>query len=472
MEKKSLIIFIIIFLLGAGLRIGYFYLNSYNMDVSNDEPWSKINLAMRWIYSDRLLPDLNFGPLHTYLISALWLLNKEEVVILSRLFSLIFGILFILLYFWLLRELFNVKVAYAGTFLLSIYPLHIHLSSTSLAEVPAYFFLFSALYFLYVFINQRKVSHLVISAIALNLSAMLRFESWIFILLFSGILFLKKLRLRYTLTFLILSFIFPVIWMVLNYKYEGNPINFIMISSKVSASTMEGIPLFDRLWGFPYILCETLSFPICICCFFGFASLLVTKRKKTIFIFLFVFSLFIYALRSIRGNYDYSIARYSLLLGLLFIPFGAIAFEYIFALRKHIKLYFLIFCTAVFLCTFYSMETLNLFNRKIKIPETLTHVTSWMSANINKDDKIILETGIYHPFIILNVHLYPDQVIEYNHFSFYENKKSLGPYINDSDYIVICRTEGRFREMISEIKDVYSGEKVFGNADWEIFERD
>ena len=192
MRRKKLLVLVMILFVGVGLRIGYFCVNPYNMDLlRDDEPWSKINIAVRWQNSNEPLPDLNFGILHTYIISTLWLFNKEEVVLLARLVSLAFGILLLPVYFFLLKEMFDTDIANFGTFFLALYPLHVHLSSVSLTEPIAYFLLFSSLYFLYRFIHRKKVFYLVISAMALNLSCLLRYESWLFIALFTAILFLE-----------------------------------------------------------------------------------------------------------------------------------------------------------------------------------------------------------------------------------------------------------------------------------------
>ncbi len=469
MEKRRVLIFAIIFFLGVGLRIGYFYFNHYNMDLGDDEPWSKINLAIRWIYSESFAPDLNFGPLHTYIISSLWLLDKENFIILSRIISLVFGILFIGLYFCLIKELFNIKVAYFSAFLVSIYPLHIHLSSVSLAEVPAHFLLFTSLYFLYRFINYKKFFYLIISATALNLSCMLRFENWLFVFLFTGILFLKFRFSRYVYVFFTLSCIFPFIWMIVNYKYEGNPINFVKTSSIATNLMMQYVNLEHKASGFIYILYKGLSLPIFICCSLGFILSLLKGLRNNAFIIFFSFLFFVYELRSIQGSYSYFTWRYSVLLGLLFLPFGGIALRYILEninLSRYIRSLVIMFM--LLFCFLYSIKTLKFFYKNTVISNRLIDAISWIRANVTRDERVLLEYGVYHPLISLNSHLHPEQVVNYNHLALYKNR-NLEKYQGDFDYIVISKCQGLFRYSVSNLITTNRIVRVFNNEEWQIF---
>ncbi len=462
-KRIRIAIFILIFLLGAVLRIGYFNLNTQNMD-GHDEPWSKLNLALYWIQNDNYKIDSNFGPLHTYMISTIWLLNPRDYVILSRLVSLIFGILFILLYFYVLKDLLGLDAAYLGTFLLAIYPLHVHLCSVSLAEIPASFLLFSSLYFLYRSIVSGRFYYLILSAILLNLSSMLRFESWLFIFLFSAILFFKKKPLRHIIIFSSLASIFLVDWLIYNYRATGDPIHFVKVSSFITAQAMEGVGLPQRIFGFVWALYVTLSPPIFFCGIAGFIFAATKKVKNNIFLFLF-FSLFLfYVYRSIRSAYDYTIFRYSLVLGLLFIPLGVGVLR-LCPSKKFVKMLFLGLLTVT--CLFYSIKTTLFFYTQNRIPPSLLEAVSWIKSHMGNDEKVLLECGVFHPFIVLNAGLTSRQQAPYDHQEIIKSG-SLEKYIHDADYVVIHKDMGIFKDAVYNIKPARKFKAVFENNDWRI----
>ena len=469
MQRKYLIFLLIIFLLGAAARVIYFRCNSYNIDMGDDEPWSKINIALEWA-RDNDTTIFCFGPLHTYLISCLWFFDGANVVILSRILTLLFGILFMPVYFCVLREFFDEKIAFWGLFLLAIYPLHIHLSSTSLAAVPALFLFFSSLYFLKRFIGNKRTVYLFISAAALNLACMLRFEYWIFIALLPLMLCFEFKFSRDFFLYLALTSIFALFWCSVNYQKTGDPFFFIKTSAIQIQFTMQGIPLRERAIGFICALGTTLSLPIFILCIVGYPLSLRKLSENGPFLFMFTFVLFSYTLKSIHGSFLYEILRYSLLPGALFIPFGA-AFLNAIARKKRIRASIKTgtFLVIVCLCLFYSAKTSKAFCEFSVPGESTLDMVTWLKSNILPDDKVILESGRSHPFTVLNAHLSFRQVVRYDSFAAQKDIAALERYFFVSDYVVVFKQLGLFREavLLPSVRDAITN--VYENEDWQIF---
>jgi hypothetical protein len=463
MSKKQLILYIAILILGAILRIGYFGVNAYNMDIEGDEPWSKINLALRWLHAGQLVPDLNFGPLHTYLISALAFLSAAHFILLSRLVSLVFGVVFIALYFETVRVTLGTRIALWGAVLLAAYPLHIHLSSVSLPETTAYFLLFASLYYLEVFSKKERIGYLFISALSLNLAGMLRFECWFFAVLFAVLLLLRGKPLRQACLFFSLASVFPAAWLLLNYIQAGNPLAFAMTAAAVAGAQMEKISLLRRGLGFFKMLGLTLPLPVCIAALGGLALSVYKKSRSLVFLLLFIPVFLIFELRSLLGTYAYSISRYSLILGLLCIPLAAIFLDQVY--RRYRKPF--VWVVIIGVCATFSLGTLASFSKKIAVSDSLVALVSWIAHNTCKTDKLLLECGVYHPFIVLNAKLNADQVIEYDHLGVIQGKAGISQYLKEADYVFVCKKSGRFRDLTQETVGFGRRRKVFANDEWD-----
>ncbi len=451
--------------MGAALRIGYFGINVSNMDIEGDEPWSKINLALRWMHAEQRVPDLNFSPLHTYLISTFVFLNPAHFILLARLVSLVFGIAFIPLYFEVIKATFGRQIALYSAFFLALYPLHIHLSSVSLGETPAYFLLFASFYYLEAFRKKEKSSFLVISAFALNLAGMLRFECWLFVAFFPVLLLAYGKSLRQAGLFFALASIFPAAWLLLNYAQSGNPLAFAATTARVTHAQMNDIDFFRRGLGFFKTLGLTLTLPVCGAALGGVALSVRKKSPGLIFLLLLVPVFLIFEFRSLSGTYAYYISRYSLVLGLLCVPFAGVSLEYVCNRYRRPSLRAVVIIT----CVVFSLGTLVSFSRRVVVSDSLTGLVAWIVRNTHTTDKLLLECGVYHPFIVVNAKLNTDQVIDYDHLGVMEGRVDVNQYLKESDYVFVCKKFGRFRNLLQEPVSFAKRRKVFANDEWDAY---
>ncbi|MBU1062500.1 MAG: glycosyltransferase family 39 protein [Candidatus Omnitrophica bacterium] len=476
MRKKRRILLIVIFFIGISLRLASFSFNQDNLDMDDDEPWSRINLAMVWLESGEGIVDLNFSPLYTYMVSTLRFFDKKNFILLTRLVSLVFGSLFIFLYFNSVEKIFNAKIAYLSAFFVAVYPLHIHLSTLSLPEVIACFFLFASLFFLHQFLYvSDRWTNLIISALFLTYACMLRFECWLFILIFSTWIFVKRKISKGLLIFLFLSLIFPSVWMFVNYRYTGNPVNFVFISAEATKYFMstEDLSLRDKIWGWPKVLYYTLGSPLFILCCMGFIVPLVFRKFRNVFYYSFAIFFSIYMVKSINNTYSFDIWRYSLPLGLFFIPFAGVIIYSSPAFFQRKKYFIMFICLLVF---FACIKTSYVFSKGSQAPETLNKVVEWIKANISDSNKrILLEISprypLNHPYIVINSNLKSYQHLGFFSTGMEESDEKWDEFLcllGDANYILVNKEESFFSEIFSEEKEIIEKNviKVFENEDW------
>jgi len=165
----------IIILLGLFLRIGYF------SDIKRI-PFFESPVADSKIYFDRaleicegkLLPrDVSFhsSPIYPYFIALTYLAANKSLAG-PRFFQMLFGILNILVVFFILKYLFDNKTALVSAFFMSVYPVFIYFEG-DLMMIPLVLFAFNLsclMFVLYQFRGRKRF--IVMGGIFLGLSAM------------------------------------------------------------------------------------------------------------------------------------------------------------------------------------------------------------------------------------------------------------------------------------------------------------
>lgn len=175
--------------------------------------------------------DLDWLPLHS-IIDAGALLIYNDLFWTPRIISLIFGLLSIAALGHLSYKLFQNQTSLLLTALFALfYPPHIMFSAVPLTEIMFIFFITEAAALFISWHRERSNKELYLSALFSTLASGIRYEGWIFIFAFllvlliigkeSGGVFFKN----YLLSFFILSAM-PVIWMIIHYLYNGNPLYF------------------------------------------------------------------------------------------------------------------------------------------------------------------------------------------------------------------------------------------------------
>lgn len=472
MSKRFVSLVVVLFIFSVLIRMWCFGRNGDNLEYEGgDEPWSKINLAQLWIDDPNdQFPDLNFGPLHTYLIATFLYADKDKAVLYSRYVSLLFGIFFPVLCFYLLQDIFDNKTAVFGLFLFALYPLHILLSTVSMPETIACFMVFSSVYLCMRFFAIQGMWRLVFSALALNLACMLRFECWLFVPFFPFCILLQRRSLKEVFSYGCIASIFPVFWMKVNYDSTGDIINFMHCSSGVAQFYMRDIDCMSKSLMFVSILSKTLT--LCVVCFgvVGLVISLVKRNKGIMLAAAFLYMLGVFTFLSMKGAFNSFLVRYSILLGVFFLPFAAYGLAYFYERRKT---YIVLGVCMLIACQMFATIKTN-FSYVVMEPETQT-VVRWMSENIKRDQLVLLEKGVRHPYLVLNGNIKEENTVDYNpiilqgggHIDFSE-------YVKKCSYIIMSKNKW-YGQLSTEVLPLLSPDdwaEVFENTTWMIYQRE
>ena len=215
----------------------------------------KVLLAMKWIKKPALMPSLIWGPFYFYLLG-LSLKIWNSALISPRLVSLFFGTLTIVPFFYLIKLLFNYRIAFFSSLLLSIYAIHVKFSTLSMAEVPFLFFIVLSLYLFFLFKRNKSVKFLILSAVSVGLACMIRYEGWLLIPVMG--LFMIREKRRHLLIFSCIAILSPLFLLVMQYRITGDPLFFKNYTRyNINYENL----LFDERQGF---LSRLLEWPIII----------------------------------------------------------------------------------------------------------------------------------------------------------------------------------------------------------------
>lgn len=132
-----------------------------------------------------------FGPLPFY-IHGLGLMLWDNVAVMPRLVSLLFGVLAILPLFWLVRDLFGQRAALFASISLCLYTLHVRYSVTGASEAVSSFFLLLMLWLVFRAYRSGKRSDTIGAALAANLAIMARYENVVWMLVLSVLLLVTQ----------------------------------------------------------------------------------------------------------------------------------------------------------------------------------------------------------------------------------------------------------------------------------------
>ena len=270
-----------------------------------------------------------------FLILGLKLYNNELLT--PRIISLIFGTLLVIPFYYYCREVFNPRVALFSIFGLAFYSEHIAYSIIATSETSFHFFLWMGFLLFVLFTRREKRYLLYCSGISIGLASMCRYEGLIFIPVLS--FFLQKKNKKDASLFLITSLVLPLLWMVVNYTYSQDALQFLhtndfTVPMQFDWIRAQGVKIdfIHKLLYWPGSLMRTLGWPVF---FFGICGVIFCLiKKKSIFpvyIFLILFIAFI--VRTVNERL-YLQPRYGITLGLMLIPFSVFLFFEMTALIK------------------------------------------------------------------------------------------------------------------------------------------
>lgn len=336
----------VILLFGLGLFIRLIAL-PFSTTTDSDAV-TRVYQAWFWLDNPRLITHGIWGPLHTYLIAAsMWLVEDRVFppILINILFSAATAIP---LYFFTKNE-FGEKACWFVPCAFLFYPVAFRNSLMALSETPCAFFI--ALSLLFISLSRKENGswkHALMAGLSLTLATMLRYEAWILIPLF-GIILWKKPKLLFV--FCISSAIFPTFWMIGNQIHFGDPLYSINYQTKheLSALTQKGEMTTKikviRFLIWQGILMTGMSIIAFLLSIYGAIISVVKKRANSIYLIPFIGLYISFVAKVLSGSLSLQ-ARYSLILGMLILPFASETFNNIYN-KKRLLLSFSIIATMI-----------------------------------------------------------------------------------------------------------------------------
>lgn len=270
----------------------------------------------------------NCSMLYVYFL-AIFLSVWREVILLPKILTVIFGILVVLPFYGCIKATFSKRIAFLSCLILAFYPLHIVQSCITTSEAMYYFFIFSALYFFLDYISKTtKTSSFILSALAFNIAALLRFECWLFIPIFFFILLAKDIKSA--VIFFGLLLIAPVVWLALNYSVYKLPFYTFECSAQTSyTEIMEKKIFYDpSLWSWLPVLWRSSGGLLLIGGLLGMIISVKLSGKKLFLAYFFLIGFISLSVNSFIAH-QWHHEKYSLILGLLLIPYAVFLFDHI-----------------------------------------------------------------------------------------------------------------------------------------------
>jgi hypothetical protein len=192
---------------------------------------SRTELAIRWAEHPHWISSFGdgarqFGPLHLYLIGIGYAVIGHKLLV-GRLVSLVFGVATVWPLWGLTRRLFGWRAAAVAVAGLSVWGMHLQMSTTAGSEALGLFLVLAMLSLFARGLEENRFAPIAYAALVLNLACATRYDCWAFIPLFVVLLFLqdkdKVAATTRAIFFGLMALPFPLVWMQGNERAFGDP---------------------------------------------------------------------------------------------------------------------------------------------------------------------------------------------------------------------------------------------------------
>ena len=182
---------------------------------------TRIFMAYNWLRNPELITSAVWLPLHLYFnAAAIWL--SGDLVFGPKIMNILFAVATVPPLYKFVKNEFNSEGAFWVTLTYLFVPIVILNSLQALSGIPYAFFIVSAMYFLSQGRKtQQQIKFGIFAGLAITLAGGFRYEAWLLIAVFSGVLFLQK-QWKMMIAFMLFSMIVPTFWMVGCYIDEGD----------------------------------------------------------------------------------------------------------------------------------------------------------------------------------------------------------------------------------------------------------
>jgi Dolichyl-phosphate-mannose-protein mannosyltransferase len=318
---------------GIALRLLAFAFSSDN----GGDSFARIGTTAVWLQHpsfrlDFALPEWA-APFHFWLMAALSQL-VGDVTLGSRLLSLVFGCLSVWLVYRIARDIYDEFSAVCSVIVFALYSLAVGYSATASSEAAYMGLVLAGLLGFFCYRKSGRLLPLALAGLALTVDAGIRFESWVFIALLSLLLlawpepegYFSAARLRSLAVFGFSAGLWPVFWMIHEWREWGNPLYFLSYNGhSVAGQQLAIVPghasLLYQVSLLPLAVALTLTPFVAVAALYGMA--LVSRNRNAFALSLVILAFGIIELHAVATHESLALARYSITLGtLLALPAG------------------------------------------------------------------------------------------------------------------------------------------------------
>ena len=289
---------------------------------------SRVLITEHWMQHPFSVPHEAWPPLHFYLIAAALLVGKDPVlapILMTMLFSAGTAVV---LYAMIRREWGEAPALFvAGAWM--FYPVALRYSVMAVSEIPFAFFI--SLTMLQLFKARAEDGgwrSALWAGFWLTMAGAVRFEAWMLIPLFGLLLWKKPVAL---FAFLAMASLFPVAWMLRCFVRLGDP--FSSFTNTAQFGLLDGInegltphKQIKRAVYLPEALFFGLTPLVSVACIVGATLQAARRGRQRLWLIPFIGMSVVLVDEFITGKYLMMIPRYTILAGLLILPFAAEGF--------------------------------------------------------------------------------------------------------------------------------------------------
>lgn len=331
-------VFLAIFLDPWGLGVMAFGIRALFLLISDNhdgDAFARVVLSRKVAAEGVVVPTEVWLPSHFWILAApCWFGLSGQLWL--RMATALAGALTVPALYFLLRRLFDDRVACLSTLALCLNPLHIRLSVVTVSETFFLLLLTLALWAYEVHGERGGSWSLVSGSLALNLACGMRLEGWLFLPALPAAALMgsarrptvsPKLRFARALAFATASSLFAVGWAGYSWRTYGDPLHMATLTQETNRANAlyQDLSLWYRLAFWPVLLCAAMG-PQCFARSLHGVSLAMRGPRRSLGL-LFLGFLGIYYVQNFRSAMITQ-ARYGLLLiWILLINFGVFAFR-------------------------------------------------------------------------------------------------------------------------------------------------
>lgn len=221
---------------------------------------SRTWLGMLWLQHPIWITHSVWGPFHFYITGvalAIW----DNPIYAPVVLNIILSVLMLFPFYFFVKREFNSDGAFPATCLLAVSPVIFRNSMMNMSEPPYLFLLALTLNFLSRGFHRNRKSDFMLAGMFATIGAGIRFEFWLFILIFALIVFFKSGKTN-ALFFSVTGFLYPLIVVVSNFMPENYSMKGFFNSYPWSLHVNQAPQFVDylrRIWFYPLCLLVSLG---------------------------------------------------------------------------------------------------------------------------------------------------------------------------------------------------------------------